>query len=306
MAPRLPATPTISVIVATRNRRAALTEFLGALEALKAPAPWDLVVADNGSTDGTAELLADAATRMPLVSVYEPRVGKSRALNLAMSRAQGEIFLFTDDDAIPDAQWLSALIFAAMDHPNANVFGGKVLVQSDTLPLWIANSYNLKTMLASEQNLGDQICWFEKNRYPVGPNLAVRRRCLNSGRICWPVNLGPGTHIPLGDEQAFLMQVSPPERRDRLYVPGSIVRHINRRSLSVGDSLRRCFLGGYAAGINGKKSRPAGFQKKAHLGKLVRQRLSVVSSTAELACVTARAAGVAAGTIIPFPRIIYG
>lgn len=305
MEPKSPATPIISVIVATRNRRASLLDLLNALRRLEDAPPWELIVADNGSSDGTTALLASVESDLPLARVYEAVAGKSRALNRAMAQARGEILLFTDDDAMPDPQWLSALARAASQYPQAKVFGGRVRVRTEALPPWLIRSYNLKTMLASEQDFGDELCWFAPGQYPVGPNLAVRRRCLRDGRYGWPTNLGPGTKIPLGDEKAFLVQMSGPDAVDRLYVPDSIVWH-NPRYPRIGamGSVHRCFLGGYAAGLIGK-NHPSQ-RRDEGLIRVSRRRFRTAASVTECACMAARALGVATGIANPFARIVYG
>ena len=298
--------PDVSILVATRNRRESLARFFSVVSSLSDSPSWELIVVDNGSTDGTDDLLLSAAARFPVMSIYEGRPGKSRALNRALARARGEIVVFTDDDVIPDPQWLVALYSASQEYPKANIFGGKVVVNYDTLPDWIAKSYNLKTILASEHDLGGEFRWFGSGQYPVGPNIAVRKHALRGGQFRWPVNLGPGTKIPVGDERAFLVQVSPPEVRERLYVPGSIVRHNPVcTKMSLGGAMRRCFLGGYAAGlIVGNEGRSA-VNQDASVRHLAWQRLRASSSTPERLCMVARAVGVMVGAASPFPRIVY-
>jgi hypothetical protein len=299
------APPIISVIIATRNRRTTLAQFLARAGELPAEPQWELVIVDNGSTDGTAELLASSAGALPLVVLDEPQRGKSRALNKALRHAGGEILLFADDDILPDLNWLPALHRACANHPTANIFGGKILVDYKNLPAWVVDSYNLKTILTSEQNLGNELKWFCTDRYPMGPNLAVRRRVLEENRCEWPVNFGPGTKIPMGDERVFLMQMSRPEARDRLYVPGSIVRHtIVGRDLKIANAAARCFLGGYAAGLIGRhQEQPV---RLSCAPVLAWQRYRQSASACELLCSVARAAGVVTGKFSPFPTRVHG
>jgi len=305
--PRLLTTPTISVIVATRNRRAALEQFLEGVRGLPMEPPWELIVVDNGSGDGTHDLLVSAAADLPLVALEERQHGKSRALNKGLRHARGEILLFADDDIVPDRHWLTALYQASLEYDQANVFGGRILLNYENLPAWVVESYNLKTILASEQDLGNALQWFEDNQYPVGPNLAVRRCAVERNHCEWPVNLGPGTKLPLGDERAFLVRVSPPSTRDRLYVPGSVVRHnVAGRELKIANAAARCFLGGYAAALVNKRYGQRSLPHDVDFPALARQRRCQLVSTRELICSLARAAGVMTGTISPFPRIVYG
>jgi glycosyl transferase family 2 len=281
--------PVISIIVATRNRWESLALFFGAMRLVSQSPSWELIVVDNGSTDGTAALLSSAASSLPISIIGENQPGKSRALNRALNRAQGDILLFTDDDVVPNPQWLAALSCAVDAYPGANVFGGRIMTDHKVIPEWVANSTNLKTILVSEQDLGNSIRWFAPNQYPVGPNLAVRRRVVESGRFRWPVNLGPGTAIPLGDERGFLMQLSPPYAQDRLYVPDSVVRHNSPcGQISVANAMKRCFLGGYAAGLTGGSDGGSNFAQLQSVPSLVWERLRAISSVAELICVTAR------------------
>jgi glycosyltransferase involved in cell wall biosynthesis len=282
--------PNISVIVATRNRRRSLAEFFDALCQLPRDPSWELVVADNGSTDGTAEFLATMVDSLPVIAVTEPRPGKSRALNLALSHARGDLLVFTDDDVIPDRRWLSAMHRAAGEYPTANVFGGRILVDRQFLPEWLRTARSVRTMLTSEQDLGTEVQWYSDNQYPAGPNLAVRRRLLQGAKHLWPVDLGPGTKIPLGDERGFLTQLSPPQAGDRLYVPESVVRHaIAGRRLDFGSAVVRCFLGGYAAGRFGSYD-ARGLGTGSVTGRAWR-RLRNCGSSAELVCNCARAFG---------------
>jgi hypothetical protein len=304
----LQSTPIISVIVATRNRRESLEQFIDGVRSLPNHPPWELIVVDNDSTDGTDDLLSTVGSqRLPIMVVKEKLRGKSRAINKALNHARGEIVLFTDDDVVPDLNWLTALHKASLEYPNANVFGGRVLVNYDRVPKWIVNSYNLKTILTSEQDLGGDIRWFGIDQYPSGPNLAVRRRLINQGPFCWPVNLGPGTKIPVGDERAFLVQMSSPESRDRLYVPHSVVRHdIKGRQLGIISGLTRCFLGGYAAGLMGRMGVHSKMNTDESSFRVGWRRFRGASSSQELICMVARALGVMMGTSSPFARIIYG
>lgn len=283
--------PNISVIVATRNRRRSLSEFFDALRQLPRDPSWELVIADNGSTDGTAELLAAVVRSLPLTAVAEPRPGKSHALNRALHHARGDLLLFTDDDVIPDRAWLSAMHRAAREYPDANVFGGRIVIDRQLLPEWVRAAQSVSTMLTSEQDLGGEPQWYPENLYPVGPNLAVRRRLLQGAKHLWPVDLGPGTKIPLGDERRFLMQFSPPHARDRLYVPESVVRHtIAGRRLDFRSAVLRCFLGGYAAGsFRSHDGRVVGTGSVAHHAW---RRLRACGSAAEVVCNCARAFGV--------------
>ncbi len=307
MAQTLPTTPIISVIVATRNRRELLQQFINGLRVLPDEPAWELIVVDNGSSDGTSGLLSTIEAVLPAVVVCEPHPGKSRALNRALKYARGEILLFTDDDVSPDPNWLTALHAASSENPNANIFGGRIRVDSERIPDWIMKSSTLKAILVSEQDFGNENLWFGQDQYPVGPNLAVRRRLFEKRLVGWPVHLGPGTRIPVGDERAFLMQLSAADSCDRLYVAASVVRHnVHGRELGIVNALGRCFLGGYAAGLVGRVPGGAQTRGEKSFTRQAWRRFCGLSSFREFTCVVARAVGVITGSVSPFDRGVYG
>jgi len=95
----------VSVIVATRNRQALLAQTLDALAQQDWPRDrFEIVVADNGSTDGTRAVAAAACARTggPTVRyVFVETPGKSHAVNAALALARGDFLAFTDDDVQP-------------------------------------------------------------------------------------------------------------------------------------------------------------------------------------------------------------
>src|SRR5436305_13294617 len=91
--------PELSVIVPTHNRRELLRLCLASLERQTAPPEaFEVVVAVDGSTDGTAEMLAELSPPFRLSVVTQPQAGQSAAVNAGAALAAGRILLFMDDD----------------------------------------------------------------------------------------------------------------------------------------------------------------------------------------------------------------
>ena len=103
------APPLFSVVMPTCNRREALALALGAWERqLPADLPFELVVVDDGSSDGTAGLLGGfRGDRFPLSTVRQDNAGPAAARNRALAMAAGELVLFTGDDIEPDSHLLA-------------------------------------------------------------------------------------------------------------------------------------------------------------------------------------------------------
>jgi GT2 family glycosyltransferase len=93
----------VSVIIPTRNRAQSLRALLESLDAAKCPvgATVRLFVVDNGSMDGTREMLrAKTACKgqYSLTVVQEPALGKAMGLNRGLTVADGDLTLVLDDD----------------------------------------------------------------------------------------------------------------------------------------------------------------------------------------------------------------
>lgn len=103
------ARPVVSVVVPTFNRRPALQLVLEAYERQRpADLGFELVVVDDGSTDDTAELLADVRPeRYRLRALRQLNSGPATARNLALQLARGDLVLFTGDDIEPDPELLA-------------------------------------------------------------------------------------------------------------------------------------------------------------------------------------------------------
>jgi len=120
-------TPDVSVAVATRNRRDLLVQLLESLKAQTLPREsFEVVVVDDGSTDGTPELLArerDAGELQLQVIRRERAEGPAAARNDAWRAAGAPLVAFTDDDCTATPRWLEAGVAASRAEPGAIVQG---------------------------------------------------------------------------------------------------------------------------------------------------------------------------------------
>jgi glycosyltransferase involved in cell wall biosynthesis len=110
--------PRISVVIPCLNGAADIPGQLGALAAQTWPGWWEVVVADNGSTDGSADVVMEFADWLPRVRVVDAsqRRGGAYATNTGMRMAEGDAvcLLDADDEAAPG--YLEAMAAALEQH----------------------------------------------------------------------------------------------------------------------------------------------------------------------------------------------
>ncbi len=105
--------PDVSVIIACFNGAATLPETLESLVGQRWSRPWEIVLADNGSTDASVQVFEDVARRHPdlpmrVVDASAHR-GKAHALNVGIPAAHGRALLVVDADDTVAPGWLAAM-----------------------------------------------------------------------------------------------------------------------------------------------------------------------------------------------------
>lgn len=129
-----------TVALCTHNHVDRLQRTLADLQALRPPnCVWELLVVDNGCSDGTPELLG--RHRWPeswnVRVVREDKLGLSNARNRAIAEAHGSHVIFIDDDETADPDWLCAYERLIREH-DPDAFGGRIRVLfEDTRPAWL-------------------------------------------------------------------------------------------------------------------------------------------------------------------------
>jgi glycosyltransferase involved in cell wall biosynthesis len=126
-----PATPAVTVVVPVYNEERLLAGCLAALQQQDYAGPYEIVVADNGSTDRSAEIARGMGVRV----VSEPHKGVVHALRTGFAAAAGEILAATDADTRVPRDWLSRLVADLTAHPGVAAAGG-IYTFYDS-PLWL-------------------------------------------------------------------------------------------------------------------------------------------------------------------------
>jgi len=125
----------ISVLLATHNGADTIGRTLEAMSQLEAPREgWELVVVNNASNDETETLILNNRANLPLTYLVEPQLGKSNAINTGLETVRGDFVVMTDDDVLPDRDWLTEWSRVAREWPDISVFSGAVVPKFDASP----------------------------------------------------------------------------------------------------------------------------------------------------------------------------
>lgn len=178
-----PGAPGLSVILSTYNRGELLDDALESILDQTDPGtpPFELIVVDNNSTDGTRQAVERLAARDGRVRyLFEPQQGLSYARNAGLRQARAPLIAFTDDDVRAQPDWVAAIVRAFAEHPEADVVGGRVLPRwPEPPPAWLTRDHWSPLALVDfgaapvDVTPDNPICL-------VGANLAVRREVFDA------------------------------------------------------------------------------------------------------------------------------
>jgi glycosyltransferase involved in cell wall biosynthesis len=140
---------------------------------------WEIIIVDNNSTDGTAELVQEYQINwkypFQLRYVFEPEQGLAFARARGVKEAKGEFVGFLDDDNLPAPTWISAAYTFGQEHANSGAFASQIHGLFEAEP-----SDSLKKILfyLAINERGSQPMLYEpsKKGVPPGAGLVVRRR----------------------------------------------------------------------------------------------------------------------------------
>jgi glycosyltransferase involved in cell wall biosynthesis len=219
----------ITVLFATYNGSHTLDAVLKAYCGLIMPDnEWKLVIVDNGSTDSTRSIIRRYMDDLPLTLMGESKQGKNAALNTGLSEVEGDLVVLTDDDALPQPDWLYHLRNACDSQPSYAIFGGRILPKWEMPPEeWLLAVVPLGPTFAILDHIPED---GPVEHYKVyGPNMAIRSQVFESG-FRFDESIGPkGKNYPQGSETQLLLRL-----RDAGYsawhCKNAVVQHIIKPS----------------------------------------------------------------------------
>lgn len=132
----------LSICIVTYESREMLAGCLRSLYANAPSASFEVLLVDNGSTDGTAEMVEREFPQVRLIR-NSANLGFARASNQALRQAQGRnLLLLNNDTLLPPGSFDHLLEFSSR-HPQAGILGPKVLNRDGSLQKQCRRSYAL-------------------------------------------------------------------------------------------------------------------------------------------------------------------
>ena len=241
-----------TVAICTHNRAADLNEALISLLHQSFDECYEVIVVDNRSTDHTKQVVLDFQDMIdiPIIYLYEERLGLSVARNRAIREAKGEYVLFLDDDAVASEDWISGIVDLFEGDPRIGCVGGKIVpAWEGTAPQWLLpENRTLYTIL----DYADEIVEMRKPAIPFGANVAFRKSLFASiepfredlGRV--------GSNLLSSEEAELIDRIR--AQHSVYYTPHASVLHkIPRSRISRKWLLRRIYWQGVSSAVSSKK-----------------------------------------------------
>ena len=171
----------VDVVIPTHNRAGLLPAALKSLVDAERPDGMvvHVIVVDNCSTDATPQIVAQFVPMFEgrLRYVYEPKPGRSHALNTGIAAGTGDLVAMIDDDEQVDRGWFSAIDRAFQNGATDFIGGPYVPIWGATRPEWLTNWYRAA---AGWVDSGNVIQTFGPclDAMLMGGNAVIRRRML--------------------------------------------------------------------------------------------------------------------------------
>ena len=219
----------VSIVIPVWNGVTVIGGCLESLEAHSDPALLEVIAVENGSEDGSAELIASRYPRVRLLR-QPVNLGFAGGVNAGLLAAQGDVMVLLNQDCVAEAGWLTELVKAMKAHPEYGLFGCTLFMPDGSVD-------HAGAVMSRPEALGSHLTDVSDPRvrqveYATGAALAIRRAVWDKvGRF------------DEGFYPAYFEEVDYCYRARRLgfetaYVPASRLKHLRASTAAVRDPVR--------------------------------------------------------------------
>jgi glycosyltransferase involved in cell wall biosynthesis len=179
----------LSVIIPVYNEKSTISEVIEKVSRVDLPIEKEIIVVDDGSTDGTAEVLRLSREMIKETYLTPVNVGKGAAVRIGLTLAKGDIMLIQDADLELDPNEYRQLIEPILEGRARVVYGSRFLRQNRVAPVRRAANYflTLTTNLLFRTRLTDMETAYkvftrevaeslrlEANRFEIEPEITAQ------------------------------------------------------------------------------------------------------------------------------------
>ena len=215
----------ITVLLCTYNR---CQDLSGALQSIAASqvansVTWEVLVVDNNSTDRTRDVVDTFSLQHPgrFRYLFEPKAGKSFALNAGIANARGKVLAFVDDDVNVEPAWLQNLTADLLHEGEWAGVGGRTLPAGTfTPPPWLPDNFH--SIVFACFDLGNSAA--ELDQAPYGTNMAFRKSVFER-HGGFRTDLGPTPNSQIRNEDTELGRRLLKAGERLRYEPSALVYH---------------------------------------------------------------------------------
>jgi len=200
--------PLISIVVPVYNEERTVAEVIQRLMAIDLPAPREVLVVNDGSTDGTRDVLDRIVQRPELRVIHaEKNGGKGSAIRIGFARATGTIVAIQDADLELDPAQIAGLVQPILDGRSRVVYGSRFLAGRPEAP-WLSIFANqvltgITNVLYGARITDMETCYkimerevalslnLESNRFDIEPEITAKLLRAGHSILELPIRFNP-------------------------------------------------------------------------------------------------------------------
>ena len=125
----------LSVIIPVYNEKSTISEVIEKVSNVELPIEKEIIVVDDGSTDGTVEVLRNNTVKVANTYLTPVNVGKGAAVRIGLTLAHGDIILIQDADLELNPDEYKLLLQPIFDGKTEVVYGSRFLGENRVAPV---------------------------------------------------------------------------------------------------------------------------------------------------------------------------